>query len=169
MYNSIIKNFIFISFISIIITRLIPHPPNFTPTIAIAFYLPALFGIKFILVAITAFIISDLFIGIHDLIFYTWGSLILIGFLTKFFKKFYLRFFGITLSCILFFIISNFGVWLSSGLYTDNYQGLISCYIMAIPFLQNSLISGLMFSLVIELILNINASKIFIKKVNLTY
>mgnify|MGYP000312221599 CR=1 FL=1 len=37
-------------------SRFIPHPPNFTATIAIAFYLPALFGVKYIIVALTAFI-----------------------------------------------------------------------------------------------------------------
>ena len=48
MANNKIRNFILISFMSILISRLIPHPPNFTTVIAVAFYLPALFGIKYI-------------------------------------------------------------------------------------------------------------------------
>ena len=74
MQNTIIKNFVLISFISIIITRLIPHPPNFTSTLALAFYLPVLFGVKFIIVVIGAFILSDLVVGMHQLILFTWAS-----------------------------------------------------------------------------------------------
>ena len=150
-------------------TRLIPHPPNFTSTLALAFYLPVLFGVKFIIVAMIAFILSDLLIGIHQLIFFTWASLLLIGYLSKFFKKAYFRPLGISISCILFFIISNFGVWLLSDLYTPNIQGFIACYTMAIPFLQNSLIGTIIFALIIELILSFNKTKIFIKNVNATY
>ena len=69
MFKSKITNFVIISFISIIVSRIIPHPPNFTTAIAIAFYLPALFGLKFTLLTATAFILSDLIIGIHKLLF----------------------------------------------------------------------------------------------------
>ena len=169
MQNTIIKNFILISFISIIVTRLIPHPPNFTSTIALAFYLPVLFGVKFIIVVLGAFILSDLVIGMHQLIFFTWASLLLVGYLSKFFKKTYFRPLGITISCILFFIISNFGVWLFSDLYTLDANGLITCYTMAIPFLQNSLIGTIIFTLIVELILSFSKTKIFITKVNATY
>ena len=169
MQNTIIKNFVLISFISIIVTRLIPHPPNFTSTIALAFYLPVLFGVKFIIVVIGAFILSDLVIGMHQLIFFTWASLLLVGYLSKFFKKTYFRPLGITISCILFFIISNLGVWLFSDLYTLDANGLITCYTMAIPFLQNSLIGTIIFALIVELILSFNKTKIFITKVNATY
>ena len=169
MQNTIIKNFVLISFISIIVTRLIPHPPNFTSTIALAFYLPVLFGVKFIIVVIGAFILSDLVIGMHQLIFFTWASLLLVGYLSKFFKKTYFRPLGITISCILFFIISNFGVWLFSDLYTLDANGLITCYTMAIPFLQNSLIGTIIFTLIVELILSFSKTKIFITKVNATY
>ena len=168
MRNTVIKNFVLISFIAILVTRLIPHPPNFTSTLALAFYLPVLFGVKFIIVVMAAFILSDLVIGMHQLVFFTWSSLLLIGFLSEFFKKSYFRPLGIAISCILFFIISNFGVWLLSGLYTLNMQGFITCYTMAIPFLQNSLIGTIIFALIIELILSFNKTKTFIKNVNAT-
>ena len=105
MDYSFIKKFVIISFISIIVTRLIPHPPNFTSSIAIAFYLPFLFGTKFILVAVLAFIIGDLIIGMHYLVPFTWGSLLLIGLLPKFFSNSRHRLFGITLSCLIFFYL----------------------------------------------------------------
>ena len=89
MNNTLLKKFILISFLSIILSRLLPHPPNFTSTIAVAFYLPALFGAKFIIVALSAFIISDLILGLHSLVFFTWGSLLLIAYFAKYFQKFY--------------------------------------------------------------------------------
>ncbi len=166
MGDKVIKNFILISFVSIIITRLIPHPPNFTSTLATAFYLPALLGTKFLIVAVTAFIISDLIIGVHQLMIFTWGSLLLIGLISKYFKKNYFRLLGIMSSCMIFFIVSNFGVWIFSNIYSNDFQGLLLCYVAAIPFLQNSLIGSLFFSLFIELILTLNIAKVFIKKIN---
>ena len=166
MNKSVIKNFIIISFVSIVVTRLIPHPPNFTSTLAIAFYLPALFGTKFLIVAISAFIISDLIIGMHQLILFTWGSLLLIGLISRYFKRNYFRFLGIFFSCVIFFIVSNFGVWLFGDIYTKNFQGLLHCYTMAIPFFQNSLISSLVLSLIIEFVITLKNTKSFIKKVN---
>ena len=166
MKNITLKKFILISFISIIISRLLPHPPNFTSTIAVAFYLPALFGTKFIIVALSAFIISDLILGLHSLVFFTWGSLFLIAYYAKYFKKFYFRILGVSLSCIIFFLVSNFGVWTSSDLYTKNLEGLITCYTMAIPFLQSSLIGTIIFSIFIEFLLCLNNTKSFIRRIN---
>ncbi len=167
--NSSTRNFILVSFLSIIISRLIPHPPNFTSTIAIAFYVPALFGIKFIIVAITAFIISDLFIGTHQLILFTWGSLLLIGLLSKYFNKKFYRILGVSFSCLVFFLISNFGVWLLGDLYTKNLAGIFSCYAMGLPFLLNSLIGTLVLSVMFEYTISLNTTKQFIKKVNIGF
>ena len=146
MNNTLLKKFILISFLSIILSRLLPHPPNFTSTIAVAFYLPALFGTKFLIVALSAFIISDLILGLHSLVFFTWGSLLLIAYFAKYFQKFYFRIFGVSLSCIIFFLVSNFGVWALSDLYIKNLEGLILCYTMAIPFFQNTLLGTLFFT-----------------------
>ena len=161
-----LKKFILISFFSIIISRLLPHPPNFTSTIAIAFYLPALFGTKFLIVVLSAFIVSDLIIGLHELVLFTWGSLFLIAYFAKHFQKFSYRILGISLSCIIFFLVSNFGVWVLSDLYTKNMEGIILCYTLAIPFLQSSLIGTIIFSILIEVLLCLNNTKNFIQKIN---
>ena len=166
MNNISLKKFVLISFFSIIISRLLPHPPNFTSTIAIAFYLPALFGIKFLIVALSAFIVSDLIIGLHELVFFTWGSLFLIAYFAKHFQKFYFRIIGVSLSCIIFFLVSNLGVWVLSDFYTRNMEGLILCYTMAIPFLQSSIIGTLIFSALLEILLCLNNTKNFIQKIN---
>ncbi len=169
MNIAFVKNFILISFLSVIISRLIPHPPNFTSTIAIAFYLPALFGVKYLIVATTAFIISDLIIGIHPLLLFTWSSLLLIGLLSQVFTKFYFRIVGVMVGCLIFFFISNFGVWFLGDMYSKDLEGLVKCYIMGLPFLQNSLIGSILFSVIIEFILTYNKTKNFIRKININF
>ena len=51
---------------------------------------------------------------------------------------------------MIFFIVSNFGVWLIGNIYTTDLQGLINCYILALPFLGNTILSTILFSLIIE-------------------
>ncbi len=166
MFNNRIGKFIIISFVSILISRLIPHPPNFTTAISVAFYLPALFGYKYIIVGLTAFILTDLLIGVHNLLLFTWGSIILIGLLSRYSNNFYFRFLGIAGSCIIFFLISNFGVWLISNNYEDNLSGLLTCYIMGLPFLKNSLISSLGISVLVEFLISMQFAKAYILKIN---
>jgi hypothetical protein len=52
------------------------------------------------------------------------------------------------LSSILFFVITNFGVWLTGGgwFYPRTWQGLVECYVMAIPFFRNTLAGDLVFT-----------------------
>ena len=169
MQTSMMKKFIVISFLSIIVSRLIPHPPNFTSTTAIAFYLPALFGVKYIIVATTAFIVCDLIIGLHPLILFTWLVLILVGLISQTFTKYYFRLPGVMIGCLIFFFVSNFGVWLFSDMYSKDLPGLIQCYIMGLPFLQNSLIGSLLFSVIIESIVFFKSTKTFIRKVNINF
>ncbi len=131
-------------------SRFIPHPPNFTSLLAISFYIPAFFGIKFIPLVVLSLIFTDIIIGFHSTILFTWGSVILIGVLSKYLNKnMRYRFLGIFLSAILFFIITNFGVWLN-GLYGYSVEGLIQCYIMAIPFFGYTLVSTFTFAACIE-------------------
>ena len=74
-------------FASLAASRFIPHPPNFTSLLALSFYVPAIFGLRFIPSLILSFIATDLFIGFHELTFFTWGSVILIGLMTKYFAS----------------------------------------------------------------------------------
>jgi len=132
------------------VSRLIPHPPNFTSLIALSFYIPAIFGIKFIPVVVLSFFLTDIIIGLHSTLLFTWGSVILIGFLGNKFKiNFSFRVTGSLLGALVFFIVTNFGVWLT-GSYGYTLSGLVNCYILAIPFFGYSLISTLIFSVAIE-------------------
>ena len=144
-------------FLALAASRFIPHPPNFTSLIALSFYVPLLFGVKFLPVLLISFIITDFIIGLHIVTFFTWGSVVLIGYISSYFSHHtFKRIFGAITGVILFFIITNFGVWSSAGsLYDQNFNGLILCYTLALPFLLNSLISTIIFSLVIEGLLKV--------------
>ena len=131
-------------------SRFIPHPPNFTSLLALSFYVPALLGVRYIPALLLCFIITDFIIGVHSVTFFTWGSVVLIGLLSKFFTFNLLnRIFGSLLGACLFFLITNFGVW-SLGSYGYSLNGFFACYFLALPFFAYSLISTLIFSSIIE-------------------
>jgi hypothetical protein len=148
------KNFyIFVGiFLSLAASRFVPHPPNFTSLIALSFYVPIFLGLRFIPALLISFAITDLIIGYHSGTHWTWGSVLLIGLLSRFFvKNIKTRLVGASSSAVIFFIITNFGVW-TSGMYGYTIIGLYTCFILAIPFLAYSLISTLFFSIIIEVI-----------------
>tara|TARA_B100001540_G_C15692294_1_gene589830 strand:- start:587 stop:1072 length:486 start_codon:yes stop_codon:yes gene_type:complete len=131
-------------------SRFIPHPPNFTSLLALSFYIPAIFGIRFIPAVILALLFTDLIIGLHSTMYFTIGSVALIGLISKVFNRSILyRLFGALMGAVIFFILSNFGVW-AGGSYGYTLNGFISCYLLAIPFFGYSLISTLVFSTIIE-------------------
>ena len=137
-------------FILLAASRFIPHPPNFTSLLALSFYVPVLLGLKFIPSLIISFAITDLVIGYHMGTHWTWGSVLVIGLMSQYFtRKISFRLIGALFGAILFFIITNFGVW-TSGMYGLTIEGLIECYTLAIPFFTYSLISTILFSLLIE-------------------
>jgi len=139
-------------FLALAASRFIPHPPNFTSLMALSFYVPVIFGFKFTAVLILSFILTDIFIGFHNVAFFTWGSVFFIGLISKYFtKNLTSRLSGALLGAFSFFIITNFGVW-SFGSYGYSFEGLITCYYFAIPFFTYSLISTLVFSVIIEII-----------------
>jgi hypothetical protein len=150
--NKIFNNLcLFLGCVGIVLLfRIIPHPPNFTPVIAMSFYLPLFFGLWSIPFIILAFAITDYFIGFHSLLIWTWGSLVIIGIISKFGNNISSRVLMTITGALIFFIISNFGVWSTSAFYSPNLQGLINCYIMGIPFFGNTLLSTVLFGTLFE-------------------
>jgi hypothetical protein len=49
-------------------------------------------------------------------------------------------------SSVFFFVVTNFGVWLTSGMYVHNWSGIVSCYTLALPFFRNTLMSDAVFT-----------------------
>ena len=147
-------------FIALAASRFVPHPPNFTSLLALSFYVPALLGIRYLPALAVSFLITDIFLGFHSLTLFTWGSVILIGFCSKFFlSNTYTRVLGALIGALIFFIMTNFGVW-SMGSYGYTFDGLIMCYTLAIPFFTYSLISTFLFSGIIEGVIKLNLVKI---------
>ena len=83
------KNFLIFCgiFITLSLSRFIPHPPNFTALVALSFYVPAILGRKYIFYLVLSFVITDILIGYHNTTQWTWGSVIFIGILSSFFKN----------------------------------------------------------------------------------
>tara|TARA_B110000263_G_scaffold32557_2_gene24710 strand:+ start:850 stop:1344 length:495 start_codon:yes stop_codon:yes gene_type:complete len=129
-------------------SRLAPHPPNFTPILSIALFCGISFRNKYIfLVPLFSMLISDFFIGYHSVIIYVYISLLIIFLLGKYLAKessFNSSMVLSLSSVIVFFVVSNFGVWIVG--YPKTISGLATCYIAALPFLSNTLISTLLFS-----------------------
>ena len=156
---TILKKEIFpISLILILaLARLIPHPPNFTPIIAVALISGYFFkNINLsLLILLVAMLLSDLFIGFYENMIFVYATLLLITFVFhKISKK--INFKNLFIYCfagsLIFFVVSNFGVWAlgSPGVFDVAYEkslsGLIECYILAIPFFGNTFLSTLIFS-----------------------
>ena len=109
--------------------------------------------------------IGDLYLGFHNTMFFVYISLsvsVLLGTLIKNFKFKEILISGL-LSSVIFFIITNFGVWAVSGMYEKNFSGLLQSYIMAIPFFHNTLISTLIYLTVLKILFEIVISKKLIK------
>ncbi|MCS6955875.1 MAG: hypothetical protein NZM44_05925 [Candidatus Calescibacterium sp.] len=145
--------------------RLIPHPPNFSPLISITVFSGfVLIKNKYLayLLPLIILITSDLIIGIHNQIITVYLSFIVSVYLSEFyFKSLKLDTENSNLKKVLhanisglinstwFYLFTNFVVWISTNMYSKNLNGLIECYIMAIPFFKNSLISSIIFTTII--------------------
>ena len=126
-----------------VICRLIPHPPNFSPVTAIALFGGLNFSDKRIAFSIPLIVLflSDLILGISVINLFVYTGFLTIVFLGTKIKS--IKFGNIILSSFIFFLISNFGVWIIG--YPKNIEGLILCFTMAIPFFGYSIAGDLFF------------------------
>lgn len=146
-----------------ILSRLIPHLPNFSPEIVFALYL----GIKIpqraaCLSVLSMAIISDLLISWQVVKFsffgtwslFTYSALLLIagwGIRIKH-KGLGALFVGIaSMSTFFYWLWTNFGTWLMTDLYPHSLAGIWMCYELALPFLTNSLAASLIWGITIVL------------------
>jgi len=133
--------------------RLLPHPSNFTPIGALALFAGAHFDDKrwAFIVPLAAMFLSDILIGFHGqmpVVYAAFAVIVCMGFALKE-KKTALRVTGASLAAAtFFFIVSNFAVWAFDGLYPMTFQGLVTCYVAAIPFFQNWLTGTLFYAAV---------------------
>ncbi len=136
-----------------VIMRLLPHPANIAPVGAIALFGGATLGKRFgwwLPVAVMA--ISDVMIGFYTSMPFTWLGFLLVGLIGLFIRRYHgwLRVpLGALAGSLVFFAVSNFGVWLVGGLYMHTLSGLTQCYTLALPFLKPTILGDLMYSTVL--------------------
>lgn len=127
-----------------VLTRLVPHLPNFTPVTAIALFGGLYLSNKVMAYALplTVMAISDLFLGFSSITVFVYFAFVVVSFIGTQLKK--ASFSAILLSSVSFFIITNFGVWLLG--YPKTWTGLAECYTLALPFFRNALLGDFFYS-----------------------
>ena len=150
--------------ILVVLVRLIPHPPNFTPIIALALFGGSTFKNKWIgiLLPIMAMIISDLYLGFYSISTWVYGSLLLISILGTVWRE--IKITNIFISSLIFFTITNFGVWLSG--YPKTIEGFLLCYTMALPFFINSILGTVFFSYLLKYSFRYSENKLMARSSN---
>lgn len=131
--------------------RLLPHPPNFAPIAAIALFGGVYFSKKISLtIPILALMISDIFLGFYQpiLMVFVYGSFLLsvvLGFWLKKHKKWHTVLGSSLLAGLIFFLLTNFAVWVFTPWYAKSISGLVQCYLMALPFFRMTLLGNLFY------------------------
>ncbi len=128
--------------------RLIPHPPNVTPITSLALFSGLMFQKRWlsILVPLVAMFVSDMVLGFGMISLWVYSAFIMITMLGWFLNQMNIK--SILLSSLVFFIVSNFGVWFMD--YPHTFEGLIVCYTLAIPFFGYSIVGDLFWGYVIK-------------------
>ncbi len=131
-------------------SRIIPHPPNFTAIGAISILGGVYFGKNYLafLVPILSMLISDFLLGFNMAISVYLSFLIMIplgiGIKNKLSNLSVIK--TSIYASIVFFLITNFSVWIFSTVYPNNIYGLLICYYAGIPFFFNTLLGNIFFS-----------------------
>lgn len=135
-------------------SRLIPHPPNVASITAVALFGGAYLTDKRLafVVPLAALFVSDLILGFYshmEIVYGSFALVVCIGFWIQR-NRSALRIAGAALaSSILFFVLTNFGVWAFGSLYPKTAAGLLTCYVAAIPFFQNTLAGDALYTTVL--------------------
>ncbi len=156
-------NIRFLTLVGIVIAaaamRLVPHPPNVTPIAAMALFGGAYFSSRAaaFMVPLAAMYLGDLVLGFfvydfgwfHAALPFVYGSFALTVCLGLWVRgrRSPLRIgFAVLTGSVLFFLITNFGVWLTGSLYPRTVEGLVACYVAAIPFFRNTLLGDMIYT-----------------------
>ncbi len=129
-----------------------PHIPNVTPVGGLATWsgvrLSKTWSYGLI---IAAMVISDLFLGVHKTMPYVYASLLLATWLAQQVKHVTIAKVGgvVLLNAVLFFLITNFGVWQTTPqAYPHTLAGLMASYTAAVPFFRASLLGDIAYTAV---------------------
>ena len=132
--------------------RLLPHPPNFSPIAAMALFSGAYLPKRLLafVAPFGALLLSDVLLGGFypgmNFVYLSFALTVLIGWAIATLKTPLTIGAAAIASSVLFFVLTNFGMWLFSGFYPRTSEGLVACYVAAIPFFQNTLAGDLVFT-----------------------
>jgi hypothetical protein len=135
--------------------RIVPHPANVTPIAAMALFAGAYLPDRrmALLIPLAAMLLSDLVIGLHASMLYVYAGvavtvLIGAGMLRK--NPSVMPAIAASLvSSVLFFLITNYGTWVTGVLYPQTAEGLMMAYTAGIPFFRNSILGDLFFTAIL--------------------
>lgn len=143
-------------------SRLLPHPPNVAPIAAMALFAGATFADTRLAVAVplAAMFISDLFLGLHTTMPFVYGSFLMITGIGRWLRGgsggvgqtsgSVMRLGGAAAaSSVLFFVVTNFGVWATTPIYPKTAAGLWAAYLAGLPFFRNTLLGDLFYCAVL--------------------
>ncbi len=143
---------IFVAILAAAFMRLVPHWPNFTPVAAMALFSGAFISRKSLAVVVpfSALLLSDLILGFHSTmiaVYASFGITVMVGFWVRNRVKFGNIAMASVFSSVVFFLITNFGSWMSGMMpYPMNLSGLMMAYSAGIPFFNNGLIGDLFYN-----------------------
>lgn len=132
------------------ISRILPHIPNFTPIAAMALFGAAKMNNKRMafVIPFLAMFLSDLVIGLHNTMFYVYVAFAITGFIgwsMRNNQKPQTIILASLTSSVIFFIVTNFGVWAASGMFNGT-TGLTETYALGLPFFRSTLIGDLLYN-----------------------
>jgi hypothetical protein len=138
---------IFSMIILAVASRLLPHPPNFAPITGIALFAASKLNKKILafLLPLFCLFITDLTLGLGWINLFVYGAFGMISFIGMRIQKVSLL--TVIGSSLLFFIVSNLGVWLLY--YPLTLEGLLTCFTLAIPFFGNTITGDLVYTAVL--------------------
>lgn len=137
-----------------VVMRMLPHWPNFTPLAAMALFAGTWMKRKELAFAIpvAAMLISDIFLGFHQTMIAVYASfmiIVLLGFYLRRNVKVHTVIMASLASSVIFFVITNFAVWMSGMVgYPMTAGGLLQSYVAAIPFFRNAILGDLLYNAV---------------------
>lgn len=140
----------FVLILAAALSRMLPHPPNMVPVTALALFGGVYLDRKLtFVVPLAAMVITDWFIGFHSTVLWVYASFLAVGFVGLWLRNHrgVLTTIGASITgSILFYLITNVGVWLSPPyMYDRTISGLVECYVAAIPFFRNTLAGDLLY------------------------
>ncbi|MEK7567774.1 MAG: DUF6580 family putative transport protein [Patescibacteria group bacterium] len=135
-----------------ILGRILPHPWNFTPIVAIALFSSVYFSFRYgLAIFLVTMILSDVFIGFYEwqimlAVYASFGVTCLIGYLVRQKKNIFTIIGGSLSGSILFYFLTNWAVWQFGTMYAKTFSGLMQSYTLALPFFKNMLLGDLFYT-----------------------